>query len=106
MLSPSTNNHVAGGADVPQVFARSTIVPEAELMLHDTGPSSVAAGPGKSSPKKSQYLPIEPAQSKFGLKVDEICDTSTSFVASLSGIVSAQILCRRTYCCIVYITLI
>jgi len=50
------------GADVPQVFARSTIVPEAELMLHDTGPSSVAAGPGKSSPKKSQYLPIEPAQ--------------------------------------------
>jgi len=50
------------GADVPQVFARSTIVPGAELLLHDTGPSSVAAGPGKSSPKKSQYLPIEPSQ--------------------------------------------
>lgn len=54
---------------MPQVFARSTIVPGAELMLHDTGPSSVAAGPAKSSPKKSQYLPIEPSQSKSGLKV-------------------------------------
>jgi len=106
MLSPSTNNCVAGGADVPQVFARSTNVPGAELMLHDTGPSSVSAGPGKSSPKKSQYLPIEPAQSKFGLKVDEICDTSTSCAALLSGIVSAQVLYRGTDCYIVYITLI
>jgi hypothetical protein len=50
-------------------------VPGAELLLHDTGPSSVAAGPGNSSPKKSQYLPIEPSHSKFGLKVDEISDT-------------------------------
>ena len=84
---------------MPQVFARSTIVPGAELMLHDTGPSSVTAGPGKSSPKKSHYLPIEPAQSKYGLKVFEICDTSMSYAASFSGIVSAHVLYRGTDLC-------
>jgi hypothetical protein len=40
-------------------------VPGAGLMLPDTGPNPVVTGPAKSSPKKSQFLPIEPAQSKL-----------------------------------------
>lgn len=72
----SSNNYIAAGGEVPHMFARSTLMPGAGLMLPDTGLNPIVAAPAKSSPKKSQYLPIEPDQSKFHLRVAVICNTS------------------------------
>jgi hypothetical protein len=67
-LAVSNNNCVGAGAEVSHVFARSTLVPGAGLMLPDTGPNPIVNGTAKSSPKKSQYLPIEQGQSKLSQK--------------------------------------
>ncbi|PNF18933.1 hypothetical protein B7P43_G15588 [Cryptotermes secundus] len=48
------------GGEVPHMFARSTLMSGAGLMLPDTGLNPIVAAPAKSSPKKSHYLPIEP----------------------------------------------
>lgn len=50
------------GGEVPRMFARSTLVPGAGLMLPDTGLNPIIAASAKPSPKKSHYLPIEPDQ--------------------------------------------
>jgi hypothetical protein len=61
----SSNNCVAAGAEVSHVFARSTLVPGAGLMLPDTESSPIVNGTAKSGPKKNQYLPINQGQSKL-----------------------------------------
>lgn len=64
-MTVNSNNYIAAGAEVPHMFARSTLVSGAGHMLPDTGLNPIVAVPAKSIPKKSQFLPIEPDQSKF-----------------------------------------
>jgi hypothetical protein len=70
-----SNNYIAAGAEVPHMFARSALVPGTGLMLPDTGLSPSMAAPAKSCLKKSHFLPIDPDQSKFDLRVVVICNT-------------------------------
>jgi hypothetical protein len=69
------NNYIATGAEVPHMFARSTLMPGTGLMLPDTGLSPSIAAPSKSSPKKSQFLPIDSDQSEFDLRVVATCNS-------------------------------
>jgi hypothetical protein len=69
-----SNIYLAASAEVPHMFARSSLLPGTGLMLPDTGLSPNIAAPAKSCLKKSHFLPIDADQSKFDLRVVVICN--------------------------------